>query len=164
MWLRQSRASLAWVPWWQGSWGQHGAHMGPTGPIWAPCWPHGLCYLGYFDESRFNLIWNDGRVKIGGFMGTHCLRVSSAYCGYGLSQWETTLQGSVVSHWLSPYLESPVVADMPWGRWLLKQYPLICALHPAISPIISSNTGFYQTEFGSELWIMQQIEHISYFF
>ena len=28
------------------SWGQHGAHMGPTGPMWAPCWPHEPCYLG----------------------------------------------------------------------------------------------------------------------
>ena len=33
-------------PWYQGSWGQHGAHLGPTGPRWAPCWPHELCYLG----------------------------------------------------------------------------------------------------------------------
>ena len=31
---------------WQGSWGQHGAHLGPTGPRWAPWWPHELCYLG----------------------------------------------------------------------------------------------------------------------
>ena len=30
------------------SWGQHGAHLGPTGPSWAPCWPHELCYLGPF--------------------------------------------------------------------------------------------------------------------
>ena len=30
----------------QGSWGQHGAHLGPTGPGWAPCWPHEFCYLG----------------------------------------------------------------------------------------------------------------------
>ena len=22
-----------------------GAHLGPTGPRWAPCWPHELCYL-----------------------------------------------------------------------------------------------------------------------
>ena len=22
------------------------AHLGPTGPRWAPCWPHELCYLG----------------------------------------------------------------------------------------------------------------------
>ena len=26
-------------------WGQHGVHLGPTGPRWAPCWPHELCYL-----------------------------------------------------------------------------------------------------------------------
>ena len=25
----------------------HGAHLGPTGPRWAPWWPHELCYLGY---------------------------------------------------------------------------------------------------------------------
>ena len=35
-------------PWKQGSWGQHGVHLGPTGPRWAPCWPHELCYLGWF--------------------------------------------------------------------------------------------------------------------
>ena len=36
------------LPWLQGSWGQHGAYLGPTGPRWAPCWPHELCYLGIF--------------------------------------------------------------------------------------------------------------------
>ena len=25
----------------------HGAHLGPTGHRWTPCWPHELCYLGY---------------------------------------------------------------------------------------------------------------------
>ena len=25
----------------------HGAHLVPTGPRWAPCWPHELCYLGW---------------------------------------------------------------------------------------------------------------------
>ena len=30
----------------QGSRGQHVVHLGPTGPRWAPCWPHELCYLG----------------------------------------------------------------------------------------------------------------------
>ena len=29
----------------QGS--KHGAHLGPIGPRWAPCWPHETCYLGY---------------------------------------------------------------------------------------------------------------------
>ena len=27
-----------------------GAHLGPTGPRWAPCWPHELCYLGSDDQ------------------------------------------------------------------------------------------------------------------
>ena len=42
-----------------GSWGRHGAHLGPTGPRWAPSWPHELCYLGA--HSYHNL--NDGQVK-----------------------------------------------------------------------------------------------------
>ena len=29
-------------------WGQYGAHLGPTGPRWAPCCPHEPCYLGTF--------------------------------------------------------------------------------------------------------------------
>ena len=33
--------------------GLHGAHLGPTGPRWAPCWPHGPCYQGY-PISRFS--------------------------------------------------------------------------------------------------------------
>ena len=37
--------------------GQHGAHLGPTGPRWAPCWPHELCYLGTFGKS-FGLWFN----------------------------------------------------------------------------------------------------------
>ena len=30
----------------QSSWGHHGAHLQPTGPMWAPCWPHEPCYQG----------------------------------------------------------------------------------------------------------------------
>ena len=35
-------------PRWQSSWGQHGAHLGPVGPRWAPCWPHEPCYQGSY--------------------------------------------------------------------------------------------------------------------
>ena len=41
------QTAFQWLPWWQGSWGQHGAPLGPTGQKWAPCWPHELCYLGW---------------------------------------------------------------------------------------------------------------------
>ena len=27
-------------------------HLGPTGPRWAPCWPHEPCYLGYGFTSK----------------------------------------------------------------------------------------------------------------
>ena len=36
------------------SMGQHGAHLGPTGPRWAPClcWPHELCWVGTVPSFR----------------------------------------------------------------------------------------------------------------
>ena len=33
-------------PRYQSSWGQHGVHLGPVGPGWAPYWPHEPCYQG----------------------------------------------------------------------------------------------------------------------
>ena len=41
------QAFNGYFPWEQGWWGQHGAHMGPTAPTWALCWPHEHCYLGH---------------------------------------------------------------------------------------------------------------------
>ena len=32
----------------QSLWDQHGAHLGPVCPRWAPCWPHEPCYLGKY--------------------------------------------------------------------------------------------------------------------
>ena len=32
----------------------HEAHLGPTGPRWASCWPHQLCYLGIL--KQFNMV------------------------------------------------------------------------------------------------------------
>ena len=43
---RSQHVVLTWSHCQQGSWGQHGAHLGPTGPRWVPCWPHELCHLG----------------------------------------------------------------------------------------------------------------------
>ena len=54
------------------SWGQGGANLGPTGPRWAPCWPHELCYLG----SNLSLLYvtgipHDSRITEGCRMGAH---------------------------------------------------------------------------------------------
>ena len=39
--------NMLWAdPRYQGSCDQHGAHLGPVGPKWAPYWPHELCYQG----------------------------------------------------------------------------------------------------------------------
>ena len=35
-----------------GSWGQHGAHLGPVGLRWAPCWPHESCYHRRYPIAR----------------------------------------------------------------------------------------------------------------
>ena len=45
-------------PWQQGLWDQHGAHTGPTGPRWAPCWPHEPCYLGCYGRLHYNRLCN----------------------------------------------------------------------------------------------------------
>ena len=44
-------------PRWQSSWGQHGAHLGPVGPRWAPCWPHEPCYQAIICSTTTQLSW-----------------------------------------------------------------------------------------------------------
>ena len=46
--LSQKAGNTENIPRLQGSWGQHGAHVGPVVPRWAPCWPHEPCYRGNF--------------------------------------------------------------------------------------------------------------------
>ena len=37
---------------------QHGAHLGPVGPRWAPCWSHKPCYQGrYMNTSIQSNYW-----------------------------------------------------------------------------------------------------------
>ena len=36
------------------------SHLGPTGPSWAPCWPHEICYLGLF--SAHMMTWWHGNI------------------------------------------------------------------------------------------------------
>ena len=35
----------------QGSWGQHGTHLGPAGSRWVPCWPHKPCHQGLHTKT-----------------------------------------------------------------------------------------------------------------
>ena len=48
--MRLIKSNKSWrgnPPRWQSSWGQHGAHLGPVGARWAPCWPHEPFYQYY---------------------------------------------------------------------------------------------------------------------
>ena len=33
--------------------GQHGAHLGPISPRWAPCWPHEPCFCDFQNLFKF---------------------------------------------------------------------------------------------------------------
>ena len=56
LWCRLPLLSYVWcksqccAPRLQSSWGQHGGHLGPVGPRWAPCWPHEPCYQGCSED------------------------------------------------------------------------------------------------------------------
>ena len=54
------------------------AHLEPTGPSWVPCWPHELCYLGYFILTLHAL--------------TCCNPVSALY---GLRRFEALCEGTL---------------------------------------------------------------------
>ena len=43
------------VPWQQGSWGQHRAHLGPVGPSCTPCRPDEPCYMGYHPVASLKM-------------------------------------------------------------------------------------------------------------
>ena len=50
--LTAPRPVSSYLPWWQDSWGQCRAHLGPPGPRWAPRWSHEPCYLGSYGWAR----------------------------------------------------------------------------------------------------------------
>ena len=55
------------------SWGQHGAHLGPTGPRWDPRWPHELCYLGG------NLSRRPNRIQLSRVLGNRAIFIEQAW-------------------------------------------------------------------------------------
>ena len=41
----------------KGFMGQHGAHLGPADPRWAPCWPHEPCYQDMYFKRIHGPTW-----------------------------------------------------------------------------------------------------------
>ena len=62
LYVRFNRRNGIYAPWVihilreQGLWGKQGAHLGPAGPRWAPCWHHEPCYQGIVvDRGHFGV-------------------------------------------------------------------------------------------------------------
>ena len=82
---------------------------------------------------------------------THLISRRRDHSGYGLSQWETTLQCNDVSHWLSPYPEWSVTAyvgcvinsDVQSGRidcvW---DYDILLHNHPSFRFLVLLQARF----------------------
>ena len=68
--------------------GQHRAHLGPTGPRWAPCWPHEFCYLGMMpteDFSRWELYFCSSEYKR--YMDNNCKYYIWYLLAFAISVW-----------------------------------------------------------------------------
>ena len=48
----------------QNSWGQHGAHLGPVGPRWTPCWPHRPCFQGLYGLWLTGWCWEWAIIRV----------------------------------------------------------------------------------------------------
>ena len=79
---------------------QHGAHLGPAGPRWAPCWPREPCYLGHIYHVFRQLHVNNSNPG-GNSRCCHCK--STRLCVIGV--WAFSLQymlPPIPSHRVNP--------------------------------------------------------------
>ena len=112
--------------WYQGSWGQHRAQMGPKGPRWAQCGPCEPCYLGYCCQvvpyGNINL------VNIGQVMAC-CLLAPNHYlnqCWLLISKllWHSPESNFIVSAQVAILYNDfenyklNIIATSPNGQWL----------------------------------------------
>ena len=77
------------------TWSPPGAHLGPTGPSWAPCCPHESCYLG----SLFNLF------------DVHALSSKSVELAF----WGVLFGGWVVAYQLIKIIKTLLDMQCLWG-------------------------------------------------
>ena len=79
------------------SWGQHGAHLGPVGPRWTPCWIHEPCYLRWFLDYLAN--------NIGDFKSFPFYNNDGSYMGVVDAMPHLSYSYYVI---LKPYLHGPL--------------------------------------------------------
>ena len=88
----------------QGSWGQHGANLGPTGPRWAPCWPHEHCYLA----SYLLIGWRLGARQVTSHYLRPCWLSPTTPYSVTVPQWMTSTL-SILKIYLSAIFKEPAL-------------------------------------------------------
>ena len=82
----------------QSSWGQHGAHPGPGGPRWAPCWPHEFCYQGWLTMTEAALHWDTLDMHLSGWFVMMVADILATYMHQGISNHHTDSIVIIVSY------------------------------------------------------------------
>ena len=85
----------------QSSWGQHGAHLGPVGPRWAPCWPHEPYYQGTAILFLVWVIYFEACRKWQTYCIWHSLAVLRKFLYFTKSQWQSRSLMHLVAYGLS---------------------------------------------------------------
>ena len=107
------------IPREQSSWGQHGAHLGPTGPRWTPYWPPELCYLGAQETWTAQETWS-----VSGFPFTSM--VPAWICNYIYNKvWDeitcpfSNFNGKAIEvwEWISHFISNFTVHVINWLCW-----------------------------------------------
>ena len=99
------------------SWGQHGAHLGPVGPRWAPCWPHEPCYQGWIDSGKTTYSTLE---KLWPILYTFRTTLSNNYPGFGILSknyliYELIYNDSIWTHFPNfPFLPRKHVRKITW--------------------------------------------------
>ena len=106
----------------------HGAHPGPIGPRWAPCWPHEPCFQsGYHQVLLARHREESGKLPCS--VDTHCIHNNSViwHLTDGIRLWLTKWTMGVSIAW--PILPKEQPKDHMWEwdiRWIheLKMWPM----------------------------------------
>ena len=113
-WLCRSTTDISKIPRIARFMGPTWAHLGPTGPRWAPCWPHEPCYLGYVTNALLREI---------------------------ISPKDVSFWGMII--WKRLWWDNIVMTMVCMDHWQLSQLPLVdviekfmsCAWMTAVNPI-----------------------------
>ena len=107
------RCKVTTRPRYQGSLGQHGAHLGPVCPRWAPCWPHEPCYQGF--QTTYHELMDTGRCMHCALKQLHDQTTpTSQHSKVTLPKIIQPFIGTVLQHTCAVHMFSPNAASESW--------------------------------------------------